>query len=184
MVRAPAWRIATMPGTVIVQHMPPVFTKMFADTLNSTCKVEVSEARDGDRIITGRVLIAPGGMHMEVVRSGGQYVVRCCEGEPVNGHCPSVDVLLYSVAANVGVNAVGVILTGMGADGAKGMVAMRQAGARTLAQDEATSVVFGMPKEAYNQGGAERLVPIDRIGPAIGSLLSKKNEEQAETHAV
>ena len=175
---------ATMPGTVIVQHMPPVFTKMFADTLNSTCKVEVSEARDGDRIITGRVLIAPGGMHMEVVRSGGQYVVRCCEGEPVNGHCPSVDVLLYSVAANVGVNAVGAILTGMGADGARGMVAMRQAGARTIAQDEATSVVFGMPKEAYNQGGAERLVPLDRIGPAIGSLLSKKNEEQAETHAV
>jgi two-component system chemotaxis response regulator CheB len=156
-----------LPGTVIVQHMPPKFTKMFADKLNEVSDVEVLEARDGDRIIRGRVLIAPGGYQMEVVRSGGRYQVRIKEGEKVNGHCPSVDVLFKSVAKNVGSNAVGVILTGMGRDGADGMLEMRNSGARTMAQDEASSVVFGMPKEAFANGGAEKLLSLDDIPKEI-----------------
>jgi two-component system chemotaxis response regulator CheB len=164
---------ADMPGTVVVQHMPIKFTKMFADKLNEIAKVEVKEAEDGDRIITGRVLIAPGGKQMEVVRSGGRYLVRCREGEKVNGHIPSVGVLFDSVARYVGGNAVGVMLTGMGRDGAEGMLHMRQAGARTLAQDERTSVVFGMPKEAYEMGGAERLVGIDEMTKAVVQLLKE-----------
>lgn len=158
---------ANMPGIVLVQHMPPVFTRMFAESLNQTCKMEVKEAEDGDRIITGRVLIAPGDFQMEVVRSGGYYLVECKRGEKVNGHCPSVDVLFHSVAKNVGSNAIGVIYTGMGRDGANGLLAMRMAGARTMAQDEASSVVFGMPKEAYLNGGAEKLVDLDSIGTEV-----------------
>ncbi len=164
---------ADMPGTVVVQHMPIKFTKMFADKLNDIAKVEVKEAADGDRIITGRVLIAPGGKHMEVVRSGGRYLVRCREGEKVNGHVPSVEVLFDSVAKYVGGNAVGVLLTGMGRDGADAMVRMRQAGARTLAQDQRTSVVWGMPKEAYEAGGAERLVGIGEMSQTVVQLLKE-----------
>jgi two-component system chemotaxis response regulator CheB len=164
---------ADMPGTVVVQHMPIKFTKMFADKLNDISKVEVKEAVDGDRIITGRVLIAPGGKQMEVVRSGGRYIVRCKDGEKVNGHIPSVEVLFDSVAQYVGGNAVGVILTGMGRDGADAMVKMRQAGARTLAQDERTSVVWGMPKEAYQNGGAERLVGIEEMTQSVVQLLKE-----------
>jgi two-component system, chemotaxis family, protein-glutamate methylesterase/glutaminase len=166
---------ADMPGTVIVQHMPPKFTQMFAEKLDSISKVEVKEAKSGDRVITGRVLIAPGGFHMKVVRSGGTYLVRCEEGEKVNGHCPSVEVLMDSVAENVGPNAIGAILTGMGRDGADALARMRKAGARTLAQDEATSVVFGMPKEAYERGGAEKLVSLEKItDELIGYLRGMK----------
>ena len=164
---------ADMPGTVIVQHMPPKFTKMFAEKLNSVSKTEVKEAEDGDRIIKGRVLIAPGGKHMSVYRSGGRYLVKCYEAEKVNGHIPSVDVLFKSVAEHVGVNSLGVILTGMGRDGADGMVQMRGTGARTLAQDERTSVVFGMPKEAYNGGGAERLVGIEEMTHEMVRVLKE-----------
>ncbi len=160
-----------MPGTVIVQHMPPKFTKMFADKLNSISKVEVKEAEDHDRVIKGRVLIAPGGKQMRVVRSGGRYIVRVQDGEKVNGHIPSVDVLFNSIADNVGVNSVGVILTGMGRDGAEGMSKMKSTGARTLAQDERTCVVFGMPKEAYNLGGAEKYVPINDVTVEVVRLL-------------
>ena len=162
---------ADIPGTVIVQHMPPGFTKMFADKLNGSCKVEVKEAEDGDRVVRGRVLIAPGDFHMKVIRSGGQYLVECHRGEKVNGHCPSVEVLFDSIAEHVGSNAVGVMLTGMGRDGAKAMLNMRKKGARTIAQDEKSCVVFGMPKEAYECGGAEKLVNLDNIPEEIINLL-------------
>jgi two-component system chemotaxis response regulator CheB len=147
---------------------------MFADRLNQLCPMEVKEAETGDRIMPGRVLIGPGGMHMRVVRSGGIYQVECKPGDPVSGHCPSVDVLMHSVAKHVGANAIGVMLTGMGSDGADGMLAMRQAGARNLAQDEASSVVFGMPKVAYERGGAERLLPLEQLAPAVIDLLYKR----------
>ena len=162
-----------IPGTVVVQHMPPNFTRLFAEKLDEIASVEVKEAKSGDRIVTGRVLIAPGGMHMEVVRSGGYYLVKCGEGEKVNGHCPSVEVLFKSMASQVGSNGIGLILTGMGRDGAYGMLEMRKSGARTLAQDEASSIVFGMPKEAYLCGGAEELVPLDRITQKILSILKR-----------
>lgn len=164
---------ANMPGTVVVQHMPPVFTRMFADGLSETSAVEVKEAESGDRVLTGRVLIAPGDQHMEVVRSGGRYLVKCRQGQKVNGHCPSVEVLFASMAKQVGSNAVGVMLTGMGRDGADGMLAMRQAGARTFAQDEASSVVFGMPRAAYEAGGAERLVNIEDIDRVLIRTLEE-----------
>ena len=160
----------TVPGVVIVQHMPPVFTQMFAAKLDEMSRVEVREAADGDAVLTGRVLVAPGGLHTTVVRSGGRYLVRCRPGSPVSGHCPSVNVLMKSVAESAGSNAIGAVLTGMGSDGADGLRAMRDAGARTIAQDEATSVVFGMPKEAYRSGGAERLVPIGQIAKALTDL--------------
>ncbi len=160
-------------GVVIVQHMPAGFTKMFSDRMNQLSQMEVKEAEDGDRIVSGRILIAPGGRQMRVVRSGGYYKVEVKMGELVNGHCPSVEVMMASVAEFVGANAVGAMLTGMGRDGADGMKAMRQAGARCIAQDEATSVVFGMPKEAFERGGAERLVPLGQIAPTILELLKQ-----------
>lgn len=159
------------PGVVIVQHMPAGFTKMFADRMNSVCQMEVKEAEDNDRVMTGRVLIAPGGKHMRVLRSGGTYRVQIAPGELCCGHCPSVEVMMNSVAESVGPNAVGVMLTGMGRDGAGGMKAMRNAGARCIAQDEASCVVFGMPREAYEAGGAEKLVPLDKIALTVLSLL-------------
>ncbi len=162
-----------MPGTVIVQHMPPTFTKLFADKLNEISAVQVKEAETGDRIVTGRVLVAPGDKHLEVYRSGGNYLVRCKDGEKVNGHKPSVEVLFNSIAQNVGSNAIGIMLTGMGRDGADAMLNMKNKGARTFAQDEATSVVFGMPKEAYECGGAERLIPLDSINSVIIETLRK-----------
>jgi two-component system chemotaxis response regulator CheB len=165
---------ATTAGVVIVQHMPAGFTKMFAERMNTLCAMEAKEAQDGDRVMQGRILIAPGDFHMTVKRSGGIYQVNCKPGEKVCGHCPSVEVLMNSVAKHVGANAIGVMLTGMGHDGADAMVAMRRAGARTLAQDEKTSIVFGMPKEAYERGGAERLVPLDNIAPAVIDLITKK----------
>lgn len=160
------------PGVVIVQHMPPGFTKMFAERMNSLCLMEVKEAEDKDRIMPGRILIAPGAKQMRVRRSGGIYEVSVHPGELVCGHCPSVEVMMNSVAEHVGANAVGVMLTGMGKDGAGGMLAMRNAGSRTIAQDEATCVVFGMPKEAYDIGGAERLIPLNQIAEKVIDLLS------------
>lgn len=162
-----------MPGVVIVQHMPPGFTRMFADRLNELCAMEVKEAASGDRIRPGLILVAPGGKHLRVKRSGGIYQILCQEGEKVNGHCPSVDVMMESVAKEVGPNALGVMLTGMGADGARGMLEMRMAGARNIAQDEQSSVVFGMPKVAYEKGGAERLVSLDQIASTIFNLLGE-----------
>jgi two-component system chemotaxis response regulator CheB len=165
---------ATMPGVVVVQHMPAGFTKMFADRLNQLCTMEVKEAESGDRVMPGRILVAPGAKQMRVIRSGGIYQVVCETGEKVSGHCPSVDVMMNSVAQHVGANAIGVMLTGMGADGADGMLAMRKAGARNVAQDETSSVVFGMPKVAFERGGAERLVPLDEMAATVLSLLGAK----------
>ena len=162
---------ATTPGVVIVQHMPAGFTKMFADRMNQLSLMEVKEAEDGDRIVTGRILLAPGGLQMRVVRRGGEYRVEVKPGPLCCGHCPSVEVLMTSVAEQVGRNAVGVMLTGMGRDGADAMKKMRDAGARCIAQDEATSVVFGMPKEAYASGGAERLVPLHQVAAATLELI-------------
>jgi two-component system chemotaxis response regulator CheB len=159
---------ANAPGTVIVQHMPPGFTKSFADRLNTLCQVEVKEAENGDSVIPGRVLIAPGSHHMMLNRSGANYFVEVSDGPLVSGHKPSVDVLFNSAAKYGGKNCIGVILTGMGADGAKGFKVMRDAGARTIAQNEATCVVFGMPKVAIELGGAEFVEPLERIsGHAI-----------------
>lgn len=166
---------ASMPGVVVVQHMPPGFTKMFADRLNQACQMEVREAASGDRVMQGRILIAPGGVHMRVRRLGGMYQVECSGTDKVSGHCPSVDVLLRSVAEEVGANAVGAILTGMGSDGAEGMLAMRQKGARTVAQDEATSVVFGMPKVAFEKGAAECLRPLERIADTLAGYLQARD---------
>ncbi|MGL6227422.1 MAG: protein-glutamate methylesterase/protein-glutamine glutaminase [Thermoguttaceae bacterium] len=160
------------PGTVVVQHMPKSFTKMFADRLNSLASVAVKEAEDGDPIVDGRVLIAPGGFQMEVVRFGNSWKVRVFDGPECCGHRPSVEVMMRSVAKNVGNRAVGAMLTGMGADGADGMKAMRDAGAKCIAQDQETCIVFGMPKEAYARGGAERLVPLGNIAATLQQMLN------------
>lgn len=154
---------ADAPGTVAVIHMPEGFTKAFAARLDKSCSVRVSEAKHGDRVMPGHVLLAPGNFHMSVVRSGAMTSVRVATGDPVNRHRPSVDVLFDSCAQQLGPNCAGAILTGMGDDGARGLLAMRRAGARTLAQDEATCVVFGMPKEAIALGGADEVLPLDRI---------------------
>jgi len=155
------------PGTVVVQHMPAQFTHSFAERLNSECKVQVKEAADGDSVIPGRVLIAPGGYHMVLQRSGANYYVSIKDGPAVCHQKPSVEVLFNSVAKYAGPNAVGAILTGMGNDGAKGLLAMRQAGAHTIAQDEATCIVFGMPKEAIKLDAAEFVLPLDKIASAL-----------------
>ena len=160
-----------IPGMLIVQHMPPGFTKAYADRLNTECALNIKEAATGDLLQPGTVLIAPGGLHMRMRRDATGFRVTCEAGEKVNWHCPSVDVMMESVAKQVGRHATGIILTGMGNDGARGLLAMRRAGARTIAQDEASSVVFGMPKVAYECGGAERLMDIDRIGPALLELV-------------
>jgi two-component system chemotaxis response regulator CheB len=160
------------PGIVIVQHMPEKFTRAFADRLDGLARIRISEARDGERVLPGHALLAPGNFHMELIRSGADYQVRVSSSEPVNRHRPSVDVLFQSCARAAGPNAVGVILTGMGDDGARGLLAMRSAGARTVAQDEATSVVFGMPKEAIAMGAAEFIEPLPRIAQAALRLAS------------
>lgn len=162
---------ANTPGVVIVQHMPAGFTRMFSERLDELSKMEVREAKSNDRVIRGRVLVAPGNFHIRLIRSGGVYRVLCDSGNPVSGHRPSVNILFHSVAQFAAGNAIGIMLTGMGRDGAEGMVKMRKAGARTLAQDQETSVVFGMPKEAYQQGGAEKLVPLDQIPLIIQDYL-------------
>lgn len=152
------------PGIVIVQHMPAQFTSAFAKRLDEICKIKVIEASDGELLTPGKALVAPGNFHMILQRSGAKYVVQIRTGPRVHYQRPSVDVLFHSVAREAGPNAVGVLLTGMGADGAKGLLAMRQAGARTIAQDEHTSVVFGMPREAIELGAAEKVLPIEVIG--------------------
>lgn len=162
-----------IPGVVIVQHMPPGFTKMYAERLNNQCEVAVKEAQTGDRVLQGQVLIAPGDRQMRLVRVGDQYQVECRGTEKVSGHCPSVDVLFSSVAKVAGRNAVGAILTGMGGDGAKGLLEMRNAGALTVGQDEATCVVYGMPKVAYDIGAVQSQAPITAIAGKIYGLLSK-----------
>lgn len=161
------------PGTVVVQHMPVKFTAAFAQRLNGLCAMEIREARDGDSVIPGRVLIAPGGMHMLLRRNGAQYIVRIKDGPKVCHQRPSVEVLFQSVAQYAGANCVGAILTGMGGDGAEGLLAMRQQGARTIAQDEASCVVFGMPKEAIALGGAEHIVSLDNVAATLLNLVSK-----------
>ena len=145
-----------IPGVVVVQHMPMHFTNMYATRLNNQCRVQVKEAKTGDRVLPGQVLIAPGGdAHMELVKVNGTYQVICKRGPKVNGHCPSVDVLFESVAKVAGNRAVGIILTGMGADGANGLLSMRNAGARTIGQEENSCVVYGMPKVAHELGAVE-----------------------------
>ncbi len=160
-----------MVGTVIVQHMPPVFTRMYAERLNQSCSVEVLEARDGDAVKAGRVLIAPGDIHVQVVRKGNGYYVRYADLDKVNGHRPSVDVLFDSVAQSAGNLAVGVILTGMGNDGAKGLLAMKQQGAPTIGQNEESSIVYGMPKVAWELGAVDHRLPLKEITDKILRLL-------------
>lgn len=161
----------TAPGIVIVQHIPPIFSGMFADRLNKTTKFRVKEAETGDLIEPGKVLLAPGNQHMKVLKFDNNYKVRCFEGNKVNGHCPSVDVLFESVAKEVGNKAVGVILTGMGYDGAKGLLAMKRKGAFTIGQDEKSSVVYGMPKVAYEIGAVDKKVSLENIPGIIISHM-------------
>lgn len=163
-----------IPGVVIVQHMPAGFTEMYARRLNDECRVRVKEAKTGDVILPGQVLLAPGGdAHMQIVRMNGGYQVICKKGPKVNGHCPSVDVLFHSVAEVAGDRALGIILTGMGGDGANGLLAMRQAGARTIGQDESTCIVYGMPKVAYELGAVEYQEKLSDIAKRTYSILSK-----------
>lgn len=163
---------AQSPAILITQHMPAGFTRSFVQRLDSLCAIRVFEAEHGQRVLPGHVYIAPGGVaHMKIARSGANYVIHLEESAPVNRHRPSVDVLFYSAAQVAGKNAVGVVLTGMGKDGAQGLLAMREAGAHTLAQDEASSVVFGMPREALAIGAAEQAVPIGEMTERILSCL-------------
>jgi two-component system chemotaxis response regulator CheB len=161
------------PPILITQHMPERFTKTWADRLNSLCRISVKEAEDGDSVLPGHALIAPGSYHMTLVRSGARYTVNINQDPPVNRHRPSVDVMFASVARYAGANAVGVILTGMGGDGAKELLAMKQAGALTIAQDEASCVVFGMPKEAIKLGGVDQVLPLVDIAGAIYAHVSR-----------
>jgi two-component system chemotaxis response regulator CheB len=161
------------PPILITQHMPERFTKTWADRMNSLCRISVKEAEDGDSVLPGHALVAPGGYHMTLVRSGARYSVRISQDPPVNRHRPSVDVLFDSVAQYAGSNTIGVILTGMGGDGAKGMLGMKRAGAYTIAQDEASCVVFGMPKEAIKLGGVDKILPLSEIPAAIVAYVCK-----------
>jgi len=167
---------ADAPGLVVVQHMPGGFTTAFADHLDARCRIRVREAADGDVVRDGLALIAPGGLHVEVARRRGQFVVEVSSGPLVSHHRPSADVLFRSVARMVGADAVGVILTGMGNDGAAGLRAMREAGATTLAQDEASCVVFGMPREAVRNGAVDRTLPLSALAPAmLGSARARRS---------
>ena len=167
---------AVAPGIVIVQHMPENFTTSFAQRLNEVCPMQVREARNNDHVVPGVALVAPGNKHMVLYRSGGTYMVKIKDGPRVHYQRPSVDVLFQSVAKNAGRNAVGAILTGMGADGAKGLKAMRASGAHTLAQDESTCVVFGMPKEAIKLDAADEILPLPKISTAIISSLNGRRK--------
>ena len=158
---------ADCPAVMITQHMPPGFTKSYAARLDGLCRIRVAEARDGERVLPGHAYIAPGGLHLSVERSGANYVARVTDGEPVNRHKPSVEVLFDSAARVVGRNALGVMLTGMGADGARAMKTMRDAGSFNLCQDEASCVVFGMPREAIAHGAAHEVLPLSRIAPRL-----------------
>jgi len=169
------------PAVVIVQHMPEKFTASFAQRLDSLCRVSVKEAADGDTLMRGHALIAPGNRHMLVKRSGARYYVEIKDGPLVSRHRPSVDVLFRSAARYAGKNAVGVIMTGMGDDGARGMLEMKEAGAITVAQDEATSVVFGMPNEAIKRGGVDHILPLPRIAREVLRICGE--EEDQRSHA-
>jgi two-component system, chemotaxis family, protein-glutamate methylesterase/glutaminase len=158
---------ADCPGIVIVQHMPERFTAMYAQRLDSICAIRVREARDGDRVERGTALIAPGGLHMQLRKAGGQYFAVVADGPPVNRHKPSVDVLFQSAAGCAGRDALAIILTGMGNDGARGMKLMHDGGARTVAQDEASCVVFGMPMEAIRAGGVDSVIPLNKVAETI-----------------
>jgi len=163
-----------IPGVVVTQHMPQGFTGMYAKRLNDQCRIQVKEAQTGDRVIPGHMLLAPGGdAHMRLIKVNGVYQVECKKGPRVNGHCPSVDVLFESVAKSAGADAVGIILTGMGGDGAKGLLAMRRAGARTIGQDESTCVVYGMPKVAYDLGAVQYQEKLPDIAGRTYALLNK-----------
>lgn len=161
------------PGILITQHMPPGFTKSFAQRLDHLCKITVVEAQGGERVLPGHAYIAPGHSHLRLVRSGANYMTEINQDEPVNRHRPSVDVLFHSAAINAGKNAVGVIMTGMGKDGAQGMLEMKQAGAYNFAQDEASCVVFGMPREAIAIGAADEVVPLDQMATRVLKYLSE-----------
>ncbi|MBK7263648.1 MAG: chemotaxis response regulator protein-glutamate methylesterase [Rubrivivax sp.] len=163
LVRLPA----DAPAVMITQHMPPGFTRSYAARLDSLCRIRVAEASDGERVLPGHAYIAPGGLHLSVERSGANYIARVRDGEPVNRHKPSVDVLFQSAARVVGPNALGVMLTGMGADGAQAMKTLRDAGSYNLVQDEASCVVFGMPREAIALGAAHEVLPVTQIGPRL-----------------
>ena len=166
LVRLPA----DAPAVMITQHMPPGFTKSYAARLDSLCRIRVAEARDGERVLPGHAYIAPGGLHLSVERSGANYVARVRDGEPVNRHKPSVEVLFQSAARVVGPNAIGVMLTGMGADGARAMKELRDAGSYNYVQDEASCVVFGMPREAIAHGAAHEVLPVTQIA---GKLIER-----------
>ena len=173
----------TTPGTVIVQHMPEFFTASFAERLDSICEMQVREARDNDAVVPGVALLAPGNYHMLLQRSGARYLVKIKEGPRVHYQRPAVDVLFQSVARNAGRNALGVLLTGMGADGAKGMLDMRNAGAHTIAQDEQSCVVFGMPKEAIKLGAADEIIPLQNIsGEILNSLQIKESGKKDNSY--
>jgi two-component system chemotaxis response regulator CheB len=170
------------PAVLITQHMPPGFTRSYAARLNSLCRLTVREATDGERLLPGHAYLAPGGLHLSVERSGANYIARVRDGEPVNRHKPSVEVLFESAARVAGPNAFGVMLTGMGADGAKAMKVMRDAGAYNICQDEATCVVFGMPREAIAAGAAHEVLPLQRIGARLMEQLAATSS--GPTHRV
>ncbi|GHE21323.1 protein-glutamate methylesterase/protein-glutamine glutaminase [Halomonas urumqiensis] len=169
---------AGSPAILITQHMPGGFTRSFAERLDRLCQIKVKEAEDGERVLPGHAYIAPGDAHLKLARSGANYVARLDDGPPVNRHRPSVDVLFHSAATHAGRNAIGVLLTGMGKDGAAGLVEMRKAGAPTLAQDEASCVVFGMPREAIALGGAGEVVALEDIAPRLMSLVAASGRAQ------
>jgi two-component system, chemotaxis family, protein-glutamate methylesterase/glutaminase len=170
---------ADAPGVVVVQHMPPGFTRSFAQRLDDNCQIRVKEACDGDPVLQGHALIAPGGLHMAITRIRAGFSARIGNGDPVSRHRPSVDVLFNSAARHVGGNAIGVLLTGMGSDGAKGMLAMHHAGAKTIAEDESTCVVFGMPREAIALGAVDKVLPLHKIAENIVSFYGSASARTA-----
>ena len=169
---------ANLPPIVITQHMPPVFTQMYAERLDKLCNMEVREAKDQDRLYPGLCLVAPGGLQMKVVRDVQGLKVECKEGEKVSGHCPSIDYLFTSVAESCGHNAIGIILTGMGKDGANGLLAMHEKGAFTLGQDQKSSIVYGMPMEAYKLGAVDKQGNLNEIAML---LINAMKEGAAES---
>lgn len=164
----------TLPGIVIVQHIPPVFSRMFAERLNAFTSLTVKEAQNGDCLEPGKVVVAPGDQHIRIKKQGDGYRVECFDGEKVNGHCPSIDVLFESVAKEAGHQGLGIILTGMGYDGAKGLLSMKRKGARTIGQSESSCIVYGMPKVAYEIGAVERQVSLELIPQLLTQILSQE----------
>ncbi len=163
-----------IPGTLVVQHMPAEFTRAFADRLNGLSPIQIKEAEHGDLVTPGKILIAPGNRHLELRRSGARFTALIQDAPPVGRHRPSVDVLFESVAQHAGKNALGILLTGMGEDGARGLLQMRQSGAMTIAQDEQSSVVFGMPKAAIDRGAAQQVLPLDRMAGAVAAFAARQ----------